>query len=104
MPTPTKKNLSDAVEVLKDTERGRQVLRDLLALIENGGDGLDIVNQDAVVTILRCQFGPFAGSTRDEIRRAVGKRKPAFKFEPCGGCGADHPDKRCIGCGHQFTH
>lgn len=24
------------------------------------------------------------------------------KYEICGGCGADHPDQRCIGCFHPF--
>lgn len=23
-------------------------------------------------------------------------------FNRCGGCGADHPDQRCIGCFHVF--
>lgn len=23
-------------------------------------------------------------------------------YEPCGGCGADHPSKRCINCFHDF--
>ncbi len=69
---PTKEDLKLAVETLNDTERGRQTLRDLLAFITNGGDGLDIVNQCAVLLILRCQFGPYAGSTREEIKRAVG--------------------------------
>lgn len=23
-------------------------------------------------------------------------------YRPCGGCGADHPGKRCIGCFHDF--
>lgn len=23
-------------------------------------------------------------------------------YNPCGGCGASHPDQRCIGCGHDF--
>lgn len=23
-------------------------------------------------------------------------------FDRCGGCGADHPDQRCIGCFHVF--
>lgn len=24
------------------------------------------------------------------------------KFIPCGGCGAEHPNERCIGCFHDF--
>jgi hypothetical protein len=64
-------DLAGAVDTLADTERGRQCLRDLYSLIINGGDGLDFVNQDAVITILQCQFGPYAGSTREEIKRAL---------------------------------
>lgn len=25
------------------------------------------------------------------------------KYDPCGGCGADHPSKACIGCRHPFA-
>jgi hypothetical protein len=25
------------------------------------------------------------------------------KVEPCGGCGETCPEKRCVGCAHQFT-
>lgn len=25
------------------------------------------------------------------------------KYDPCGGCGADHPSQRCIGCLHPFS-
>lgn len=24
------------------------------------------------------------------------------KYTPCGGCGAEHPDERCLGCFHPF--
>jgi hypothetical protein len=24
------------------------------------------------------------------------------KYEPCGGCGADNPNERCINCFHDF--
>lgn len=71
----TREDLAQAVSALRDTERGRQALRDLLAFITNGGDGLDCVNQGAALTILACQFGPFAGSTREEIKRALAKRE-----------------------------
>lgn len=71
----TREDLAQAVNALRDTERGRKALRDLLAFIINGGDGLDCVNQEAVFTILNCQFGPFAGSTREEIKRALAKRE-----------------------------
>ncbi|OAD82927.1 hypothetical protein ATN89_17055 [Comamonas thiooxydans] len=27
---------------------------------------------------------------------------PKYEFEPCGGCGEEHPDKVCIGCAHPF--
>lgn len=99
----TKIHLKRAVDCLASSQRGREALRDILSFICNGGDGLDTINQSAVITILRCQFGPFAGSTREEISRVVGKSEKKLKFISCGGCGADHPDKRCIGCNHQFT-
>lgn len=75
-----KADLLHAVDTLGHTERGRQTLRDLLTFIGNGGDGLDTVNQAAVFTILACQFGPFAGSTREEIKRVV-KPAPVEKAE-----------------------
>ena len=28
--------------------------------------------------------------------------EPLPPFIPCGGCGADHPSQRCLGCLHQF--
>lgn len=69
---PTREYLTQSVNTLRGTERGRQALRDLLAFIVNGGDNLDIVNQSACFAIMHCQFGPFAGSTRDVIRFALG--------------------------------
>lgn len=29
--------------------------------------------------------------------------KAAAPYEPCGGCGCDDPDKRCVGCMHTFS-
>lgn len=73
MKTPTRTDLATAVSDLADTHRGRQALKDLLTFITNGGDGLDSMNQRAVLTVLACQFGPFAGSTREEIKQALAK-------------------------------
>lgn len=67
----TRGDLITATQILADTERGRQAMRDLFALIDNGGDSLDIMNQRAVSTLLACQFGPFAGSTREAIKAAL---------------------------------
>lgn len=74
-------DLTRAVNTLADTQRGQQALRDLLAFIANGGNGLDRCNQSAVMTVLACQFGPFAGSTRDEIKSALA-RLGAIAGEP----------------------
>lgn len=68
---PTRADLSSAVQCLSQTERGRKALRDVLGLINNGASGLDFVGQNAVGVILACQFGPFAGSTREVIREAL---------------------------------
>lgn len=56
---------------LSGSERGRRVLVGLLATIQNGMDGLDSENQQAVFTLLTAQFGAFAGTTKDEIRSAI---------------------------------
>jgi NTP pyrophosphatase (non-canonical NTP hydrolase) len=39
---------------------------------------------------------------RTKERQALEDTIHTLKYTTCGGCGADHPDKRCLGCLHDF--
>ncbi len=68
---PTRGQMEQAVEVLQGSERGRATLQGVLTLLDESALGLDHRGQNAVMTLLRSAWGPFAGSTRDCMRDAL---------------------------------
>lgn len=68
---PTRDQMEQAVEVLQGSERGRATLQGVLTLLDESALGLDHRGQNAVMTLLRSAWGPFAGSTRDCMRDAL---------------------------------
>ena len=59
--------IDDAVDQLRISERGRIAMRDLLTFFNNGGLGLDINNQDAVVALITAAFNGKPGTVRDKL-------------------------------------
>lgn len=60
----------EAIDHLASSERGREALRRLLAWLDDGGIGLDAVNQTAVLMVLVSAWRK-PGSTRDLMRDAL---------------------------------
>jgi hypothetical protein len=67
--TPTE--IRRAVLMLSRSERGLNVIRDTLILLENGGLGLDQSGQVALFTLLSAAFTSHPGLARNEMRWAV---------------------------------
>jgi len=65
--------VASSILTLSQSERGRQAIRDLHALLDNGARSLDGQNQRAVMTILAGAFGEWSGSTADALRSAAGR-------------------------------
>lgn len=68
---PSRADMEHAVEVLSESRRGRDVMQSVLNLLDDHALGLDYPNQNAVLTILRAAWGPFAGSTRECMADAL---------------------------------
>lgn len=76
---PTRADMEHAVEVLSSSQRGRDTMQSVLNLLDDHALGLDYPNQNAVMTILRAAWGPFAGSTRECMAEALEAARPAKK-------------------------
>lgn len=68
----------EAVKQLSRSRRGRNALRMLLALLDDGGISLDALNQFALLTLLQDAWAK-PGSTRDLMREAL---EPTREEEP----------------------
>ena len=64
-------DLEKAVVQLNRSDKGRTVMRDLLALLENGGISLDAENQLHVVCLLAGAWGSYAGTALEALRVMV---------------------------------
>ncbi len=62
-----------AIQTLAEHHTGREVLKDLLNLLQNKGRNLDFCNQDAFRTLVEAAFVNLAGSTVEEIKKALSK-------------------------------
>ncbi len=71
MPNVSSGDLEAAAAQLARSERGRHALRDLLALLENGGVSLDGDNQRHVLCLLAGAWGSHAGTALTALRGAV---------------------------------
>lgn len=71
MPNVSAKNLDRAVVQLGRSEKGQQAMRDLLALLENGGISLDADNQTHVLCLLSGAWGNYAGTVLETLREVV---------------------------------
>lgn len=65
---PTDSQLDAAFTQLRRSERGQQVLKDILALLDNGGTGLDLQNWEAVHTLLAAAQAGASHAVRDRIK------------------------------------
>lgn len=66
-------SLNNAISVLSGSDRGRDAIRDLLALLDNGGLSLDHQGQRAVLALLELAWGSKPGSTLEAMREATSK-------------------------------
>jgi hypothetical protein len=64
-------DLEAAAARLNRSEKGRQAMADLLALLDNGALALDYDNQSAVLTLLTGAWGQYAGTARDVMREVL---------------------------------
>lgn len=76
---PTRADMEHAVEVLSSSQRGRDTMQSVLNLLDDHALGLDYPNQNAVMTVLRAAWGPFAGSTRECMADALETARAAKK-------------------------
>jgi hypothetical protein len=63
--------LADAVKQLGQSERGQQAMRDFLALLDNGGCGLDGNNWRALGTLVRVASVGYCGRLFDALDEAL---------------------------------
>lgn len=68
-------HIDDAVKVLGRTERGREVMRQVLGMLDDVGCGLDHEGQQAVFALLYATWGQYTGSARDAMREALGPQE-----------------------------
>lgn len=71
----TEADIDGAAQRLARSERGRNALRDVIALLNNGGIGLDSENQQAVMTLLYAAFTDWPGYSRDAMRNVIVARE-----------------------------
>jgi predicted RNA-binding Zn-ribbon protein involved in translation (DUF1610 family) len=67
----THTDIQRAIEVLGRHERGRNAMRDLLAMLDNGGLGLDGSGRHSIMLLLAAAFGSLPGSACDGMRAAA---------------------------------
>lgn len=65
--------IAHAAATLAASPRGKRVLRDLHALLENGGDSLDAAGQQAAFTLMQGAWGSLSGTVRDTLREEASK-------------------------------
>lgn len=63
--------IDQATQTLAQSERGRQAMRDLFTLIDNGASGLDSEGGQALLALLALALSGKAGSVRDSVREEV---------------------------------
>lgn len=61
------------VAVLARSDRGRAVMRQTLAMLDDVGIGLDARGQLALMTLLTAAFTTHPGTARDAMREALGE-------------------------------
>ncbi len=66
-------DLFEAARCLNKSSRGRNAMKRLLAWLDDDGLALDIVNKEAVLTLLTGAFGEYPGTARDAMRDALGE-------------------------------
>jgi hypothetical protein len=71
MKNTTEAELLAAAAQLNRSERGRQAMKDLLALLDNGADALDFENQAAVATFLRAAWSNMPSGARETLREGL---------------------------------
>lgn len=71
----TPNEIESAVQTLTRTERGREVMRQVLGMLDDVGVGLDMEGQAAVLTLLQATWGQYTGSARDAMREALGPQE-----------------------------
>lgn len=65
---PSREDMEQAVVILARSDRGRATMQGVLSLLDEHALGLDYHGQNAVLTVLRAAWGPYAGSARDLMR------------------------------------
>ncbi len=64
-------DVEQAIAQLRQSGRGMRAMHILLDWLDAVGVGLDLKNQEAVVTLLRATWGPFTMSARDAMRETI---------------------------------
>jgi len=72
----TEADVDSAVRQLSRSERGRVALRGVLAMLDQGGLGLDQTNKQAVLTLLCSAFYDWSDYTHQVVRAAMGRATP----------------------------
>ena len=67
--------IQDCIAQLSRSGRGVNAIVGILRWLEDDGLGLDAANQDAVIALLRCTWGPKTGTTLDAMREAIHGRE-----------------------------
>ena len=63
--------IQNSISQLRRSGRGVNAISAILRWLEDDGLGLDAANQDAVITLLQCAWGPKTGTTLDAMREAI---------------------------------
>lgn len=66
-------DLTDCANHLAKSQKGRNAMKRLLAWLDDDGLSLDMVNKEAVLTLLNGAFGEYPGTARDVMRDALGQ-------------------------------
>ena len=81
MPNASVEDLERAVAQLSRLEKGQQTMRDLLALVENGGISLDTVNQRQVLGLISGAWRNQGGTVLESLRDVVNLEEELVSIE-----------------------
>lgn len=70
-PKPVVDTLTESIQTLGKTDRGRRVLSHLYKLLDEGGTALDANGERAVVTLLQAAWNGRAGSVLTSLESAM---------------------------------
>lgn len=82
-------------------------IRALASTIMGGASAIEVANK-ILLTYEKDYSSPSGGKVDARVSNTLAARRPGSSpgtgtITPCTGCGAADPDKRCLGCLHDFT-